>query len=53
MGATPEVMAGALIDAAWSCQDDGQRREYEYGARRIAAKLPSVNARRVAFQATR
>jgi hypothetical protein len=52
-GAEPEVMVGALIDAAWSCQDDDQRRKYENEARRIAATMPSANARRVVFQATR
>ena len=52
-GASPEVMCGALIEAAWTCQDEEQRRAYQDEARQIAAKADSPSVRRIAFEATR
>jgi len=51
--APPEVMCGALISAAWTCQDEDQRRAYGDEARAIAAKTGSASMRRTAFAATR
>jgi hypothetical protein len=52
-GALPEVMCGALIEAAWTCQDEEQRRAYMDEARQIAAKTGSPSIRRTVFEATR
>lgn len=52
-GATPEILAGALVEAAWSCRDDEQRRAYQDEARQIAAKAGSPSVRRTVFAATR